>query len=179
MSKRGEAQEQAVSARLKEYLLDPKPIVAALVVALVVIVLVRKRWDAHDIVRLVKAVVWPITAVGIVFWLRNPLKALLSRLSEALTIKSIKLKMFGSEVELSVEKVEGIRNDLIKEIYEPTIKLSTSFAGLFQVILSAGGQKTVEQIFPGFTREKKQATQANQERRPSTPAAPAMALIAT
>ena len=108
--------------------------------------------DLRGISAILAAIAWPLVATALAFTFRTPLFSLLSRLSESFTVKSIKLKVLGAEVELTPEQAKGALDELLKEIVDSTNELSPTEIKLFQEIRTADGRRTVSDILPGFVR---------------------------
>lgn len=81
-----------------------------------------------------------------------PIKRVLDRLAATLTVKTVKIKAFGAEVELAPEQAKEAIDELIQEISELTNELSPEEAALFYRIHAYDGRMTVQDLFPGFAR---------------------------
>src|SRR5262249_49539171 len=92
-------------------------------------------------------VAWPLTSLLIFGLLFTPLRALVRRLAETLTLKSVKFKGPFGEVELTPEKVHQTLTELLQELEDPANKLESSDRALFQRILAASGKLTVQDYF--------------------------------
>jgi hypothetical protein len=93
------------------------------------------------------AVAWPLTSLLIFGLLFSPLRALVQRLAETLTIKSVKFTGPFGEVELTPEKVQQTLAELLQELEDPANKLESSDRDLFQSILAASGKFTAQDYF--------------------------------
>ena len=92
-------------------------------------------------------IAWPLTAIFFFALLYRPLRALVVRLAETLTIKSVKFKGPFGEVELSPEKVQQTLTELLQELEDPANKLESTEKALFQRIIGASGKLTVQDYF--------------------------------
>ena len=72
--------------------------------------------DLKDIAPVLTAVMWPLTAAGMLLIFRQPLV----RLSESVAIKTIKLKAFDIEIELTKDEAERTLDELLKDILDST-----------------------------------------------------------
>ena len=115
--------------------------------------------DAKDIAAILTPLAWPVTAGILVFSFRTPLVTLLSRLSESLSVKTIKLKVFGAEIELTPEQAKSALDELLKDIVETTNELSEEEITTFQEIQAADGRRTVTDLLPSFVRDNEQHKQ--------------------
>ena len=102
---------------------------------------------------------WPVTAVAFLAVFFKPLWRILERLAATLTIKTVKLKAFGAEIELTPEQAKRALDELLRDIAESTNELSSRELLLFQRIIDAAGRTTVAQLFPGFTRDSEEHQQ--------------------
>ena len=97
---------------------------------------------------------WPVFALLAFLLLFEPLHALLKRLSETLTFKSLKVKALGMETELTAEYARTVLHELLDDITESTSQLLREEVDLFLEILNAEGKKTVADYFGGtFVRD--------------------------
>jgi len=106
-----------------------------------------------DFAKIAGALAWPMTALIAVSLVYKPLRVLLKRLSETLTFKSLKVKAFGFESELTAEYARTVLHELLEDITESTNALTPEEIELFDRILAAKGTKTLIELVPGFTRE--------------------------
>jgi hypothetical protein len=106
--------------------------------------------------RIATALAWPIIALFAICMFYRPIRALLQRLSETLTFKSLKVKALGTEVELTAEFARTVLHELLDDITESTNNLSAAEIRLFRQILEEDGAKTVGELIPGFSREDKE-----------------------
>src|SRR5258705_10877190 len=102
--------------------------------------------ELRDVAPIVVSVAWPVTVCILVFYFRLPLKTLLARLADSLTVKTLKLKVLGSEVELTPERAKEALDELLGEILESTNDLSPDEIKLFQAIRSSDGRRSVEEL---------------------------------
>lgn len=109
--------------------------------------------SAEEFSKIATALAWPITALLTLSLFYRPIRALLQRLSETLTFKSLKVKALGSETELTAEYARTVLHELLDEITESTNNLSADEIKLFDQILDADGARTVSQLIPGFSRD--------------------------
>lgn len=85
--------------------------------------------------------------------------ALIERLATTLTIKTVKLRAFGAEVELTPEQAKRALDELLQDIADSTNELSSEEYSIFESILHAGGRMTVTDMFPTFARNSKEHQQ--------------------
>src|SRR4051812_3291682 len=109
--------------------------------------------SADDFAKIATAVAWPITALLALSLFHTQIRALLRRLSETLTFKSLKVKALGAETELTAEYARTVLHELLDDITESTNSLSDAEVKLFDAILQEGQRKTVDELIPGFRRE--------------------------
>jgi hypothetical protein len=107
---------------------------------------------ATDIAEITKSLAWPDITAGFIVAFHRPIRTLLDRLAATLTIKVVKIKVFGTEIELTPEQAEGALDELLQEIVDSTNTASSDELLLFQRILSSAGSQTVGDIFKGFKR---------------------------
>ena len=105
------------------------------------------------------ALAWPCVALAALIGFSNPLHALLERLAATLTIKVVKLKAFGAEVELTSEQAKRALDELLQDIADSTNELTAVESSLFERIIRSGGKESVEAIFPGFQRDSEEHRQ--------------------
>lgn len=110
------------------------------------------------------ALAWPLTALGFLSVFFTPVHAILERLAETLTIKTVKLKTFGAEIELTPEQAKRALNELLQDIADSTNELTAEEADLFESILHSGGRDTVADLFVAFTRDTKEHQQLRRHR---------------
>ena len=107
-----------------------------------------------EFVEVADVLAWPILALLAFLLLFKPLHALLNRLSETLTFKSLKVKALGLESELTAEYARTVLHELLDDITASSNQLSEQEIKLFDEILKASGSKTVAEYFGGrFVRE--------------------------
>ena len=103
-----------------------------------------------DFADIASALAWPLTAIAFLVVFFKPVWALLERLASTLTIKTVKLKAFGAEVELTPEQAKRALDELLQDIADSTNELASEESTLFERIHHAGGRTTVVELFPGF-----------------------------
>jgi hypothetical protein len=103
----------------------------------------------EHVAAVLRAAMWPVVAVVGLLLLRRPLRQLLT----AAMLKSIKLKVFGFEFELSREEADQVLGDLLKEIRSPVNALTPEEKELFERIVDSDGLNRVDQIIEGFRRD--------------------------
>src|SRR5258708_511289 len=111
--------------------------------------------DPKAITELIRFTIWPLTTAILVFSFYSPLRTLLARLGESLSIKGVKLKVLGAELEIPMEEAKSTLNEMLQDILEPTEELSEKEQALFKAIKTGGGRKNVADLIPGFLREHK------------------------
>jgi hypothetical protein len=99
------------------------------------------------------ALAWPLIAVLFLVAFFKPVWALLDRLASTLTVKVVKLKAFGAEVELTPEQAKRALDELLQEIADSTNELTPDEATLFARIIQAEGRTIVADLFSGFARD--------------------------
>ena len=108
---------------------------------------------AKDFAEVARAVAWPGIFLAFVAVFYRPVRILLERLAETLTVKTVKLKAFGAEIELTAEQAKRALDELLQDIAESTNELSRDDSILFERIVGAGGRETVRRLLPGFQRD--------------------------
>jgi hypothetical protein len=99
------------------------------------------------------ALAWPVTVIGFFVVFYRPVRLLLDRLAATLTVKTVKLKAFGAEVELTPEQAKRALDELLQDIAESTNELSSEESALFNRIMASAGRDTVGQLLPNFQRD--------------------------
>jgi hypothetical protein len=107
---------------------------------------------ATEFAKIASALAWPLTTFILVVLFYSPLTNLLERLTTTLRIKTIKLKAFGTEVELTPEEVKTAMNELLQEISDPTNELKANEILLFESVVASDGRKSVSELVPSFAR---------------------------
>jgi hypothetical protein len=115
----------------------------------------ERHVSADDFAKIATPLAWPIIALIAVWLFYKPLHALIRRLSETLTFKSLTVKALGGQVELTPEYARSVLSELLDDITESTNTLRPEEIELFDRILRANGTKTLAELVPGFTREDK------------------------
>jgi protein-tyrosine-phosphatase len=105
-----------------------------------------------EIAKLATPLAWPVTALLIAALFYKPSHALLKRLAETLTFKSVNVKALGVEAELTPEYARTVLHELLDDITATSNQLTQEEIALFDSILNANGAKTVVDIIPGFAR---------------------------
>jgi hypothetical protein len=105
------------------------------------------------------AIAWPLVAVAFVAAFYKPVRAVLERLAATLTIKTVKIKAFGAELELTPEQAKQALNELLQDIADVTNELTPEESALFEKTLHADGRFTVANLCPGFVRDSKEHQQ--------------------
>ena len=121
---------------------------------------------AKEFADIASALAWPVTAVAFLAAFFKPLQRILERLAATLAIKTVKLRAFGAEIELTPEQAKRALDELLQDIAESTNELSPQELVVFKRIIDDAGRTTVAQLFPGFTRDSKGAPAAAQAARP-------------
>jgi hypothetical protein len=106
-----------------------------------------------ELAEILAAVAWLATVIGIVWTFYSSVVAVLDKLKESLSIKGIKLKLLGAEIELTPDQADSALNEMIQNLAESTEDLSADDINLFERIHEARGLLTVEALIPGFTRD--------------------------
>ncbi len=68
-------------------------------------------------------------------------------------MKTVTLKAFGAEVELTPEQAKHALDELLQDIAESTNELSPEESVLFERIMASAGRDTVCQLLPNFQRD--------------------------
>jgi hypothetical protein len=110
--------------------------------------------DAMSIAAILTPLAWPITILVLVFSFRSVLKQLMSRMVDALVIKTLKLKIFLAEIELTPAQAKNTLDQLFKDIEDSTGELSDPEIQLFKAIKDAYGRSTVGHLLPDFVHEE-------------------------
>ena len=105
-----------------------------------------------DFSKIATPLAWPLFAALCVWLFYSPILALLQRLSETLTFKSLKVKALGFETELSAEYARTVLHELLDDITDSTNTLTAEEIRLFNLILLAKGTKTILELLPSFSR---------------------------
>jgi hypothetical protein len=113
------------------------------------------RVTSNDFALIASSVAWPVVAMTFLILLYKPTVTLLERLAATLTIKTVKLKAFGAEVELTPELAQRALDELLQDIAESTNELAPEESFLFERIVHTDGRSTVLDLLPAFTRESK------------------------
>ena len=107
---------------------------------------------ATEFAKIAEAVAWPsITFFAIVLFYSSITK-LLNGLATSLKFKSIKVKAFGVEAELTPQEVKAAVEELLKEISDPTNELTEGEVQLLDQIAAADGRRSVIELAPAFVR---------------------------
>jgi hypothetical protein len=108
--------------------------------------------SVDEIATLATPLAWPVTALLIAALVYKPVRALLKRLAETLTFKSVKMKALGAEAELTPEYARTVLHELLDDITATSNQLTREEIALFDSILSSAGTKTLLEINPEFAR---------------------------
>lgn len=109
--------------------------------------------SADEFSKIATPLVWPAITLVALWLFYRPVRALLQRLAETLTFKSLKVKVFGTEIELAPEYARTVLHELLDDIAESTNELTPEEIELFFLIRRANGVETVAQIIPSFRRD--------------------------
>lgn len=110
--------------------------------------------DAKSIAAIITSLAWPLTMLVLVFSFRRILTQLLSRMVDAFVIKTLKLKIFSAEIELTQSEAKNTLDQLFIDIEESTGELSDAEVTLLKAIKYANGRSTVERLLPDFVHEE-------------------------
>lgn len=108
--------------------------------------------SAKAFAEIATALAWPVAFVAFVGVFYKPLRAFLDRLAATLSVKTVKLKAFGAELELTPEQAKRGLDELLQDIAESTNELSAEESALFARIMASGGRESVLQLLPTFQR---------------------------
>jgi hypothetical protein len=109
--------------------------------------------SADDIAKVAASLAWPVVALILASLFYKPVSALLKRLAETLTFRSVTVKALGVECELTPEYARTVLNELLDDITATSNELTKEEIALFDRILSSAGTKRVVDLIPGFTRD--------------------------
>jgi hypothetical protein len=109
--------------------------------------------SASEFAQLARFLAWPLTTIGVLAAFYRPLCMLLDRLAQTLTVRTVKVKVFGVELELTPEQAKEAVGELLTEITDSTNDLSAEESDLFERILASGGRDRLDQILPNFKRD--------------------------
>jgi hypothetical protein len=73
---------------------------------------------------------------------------LVTRLAESLKVKSLKVRVLGNELELTVEQGKVAFDEMLQEMLETTNELTTEDVALFHQFDVADGRHNVIQLVP-------------------------------
>jgi len=107
---------------------------------------------ATEFAKIAEAVALPALTGFTVVLFYSSITKLLNSLAASLKIKSIKVKAFGVEAELTPEEVKAAVDELLKEISDPTNELTEGEVQLLDQIASADGRRSVIELAPAFER---------------------------
>jgi hypothetical protein len=105
--------------------------------------------EAHGMAAILQSIAWPSVALTVALLFRKPL----AHLAESVSLKAIKLKVLGAEVELTPEQAKTNLQELLTDILQTINELPPDVLELFGGIEAAGGRSTVEDLVPGFSRD--------------------------
>ena len=100
-----------------------------------------------DLVKLIDALVWPITSLVIFFGLKEPIISILNKSNDI----SIKLSN-GTELKLGAKEAEPLLKQMLEDIDLLLSGISNDEIELFTKIYTQNENKTVEFYFPDFKR---------------------------
>jgi hypothetical protein len=116
------------------------------------VVLAPLPMKLDDLVKLLSVAAWPTVTIGIVSVFYTQLAALLSKLADSLSIKTIKIKLLGAEIEVTPDQADHALNEMMEEAAESLNGLSQSEIRLFEKVREARGERTLQELIPEFTR---------------------------
>jgi hypothetical protein len=108
---------------------------------------------AIEFAKIAEAVAWPALTFFAIVLFYPPITRLLNSLAASLKIKSIKVKAFGVEAELTPQEVKAAVDELLNEISDPTNELTEGEVQLLDQIAAADGRKSVIELAPAFVRD--------------------------
>jgi len=107
---------------------------------------------ASDFAKIANALAWPVVGLfALAIFYRSLLK-LLEGLASSLKLKTVKVKAFGVEAELTPQEVKAAVDELLQEISDPTNELREDELLLFERVASSDGRRTVIELEPNFVR---------------------------
>ena len=98
------------------------------------------------------ALAWPVVVLATLVAFADKLRALLDKLTQSLSVKSVKLKALGGEIELTVEQAKNTLDEQLKAIADASNELTEEELDLFEKILEADGKLTVAMLIQDFKR---------------------------
>lgn len=98
------------------------------------------------------ALAWPVTAVISLAVFYKPIRSLLDTLTATMTLKAVKIRAFGVEVDLTPEQAKRALNELLQDIADSTNELAPDEWRLFERVIASAGRDTVADLIPGFQR---------------------------
>lgn len=109
--------------------------------------------EPMEFAEIAKALAWPLTFIAFVVVFYKRVRALLERLAATLTLETVKLKVFGLEVQLAAKQAKETFDELLQIIVESTNELPDKDIALFDRIKASAGSQKVGQLFPEFQRD--------------------------
>jgi hypothetical protein len=107
---------------------------------------------AADFATIADALAWPTVSCLAMILFYPSLAKLIEGLATSLKIKTIKVKAFGVEAELSPQEVKATFDELLQEISDPTNELRPEELLLLDRIASSNGTLSVIDLAPSFKR---------------------------
>jgi hypothetical protein len=108
---------------------------------------------AQEAAQVITPLAWPVTTFVLILVFRSPLTSLLSRLAESMSVKTLKLKVLGNEIEITPDKAKETLDELLQEIVQSTNELSPEQVRLLDSVRLANGRQSVADLLPAFIRE--------------------------
>jgi hypothetical protein len=105
-----------------------------------------------EFAKIAEAVAWPGLSFFAIVLFYRPIEKLLDSLAASMKVKSIKVKAFGVEAELTPLEVKAAVDELLQEISDPTNELSEDEVRLLDRIAVTEGRQTVIELEPVFVR---------------------------
>src|SRR5579864_7120221 len=99
-----------------------------------------------ELADILAAVAWPVTVIAVIVAFRVHVVGLLRKLEESVSIKGIKVKLFGAEIELTPDQADRALNEMMQEVVESTHDLSGSDIQLFERIHDVRGSLTLQEL---------------------------------
>jgi protein-tyrosine-phosphatase len=109
--------------------------------------------SADDIAKVATPLAWPVVTLLLAGFFYKPISALLKRLAETLTFKSVEVKALGVAAELTPEYARTVLHELLDDITATSNQLTPEEVSLFDRILSSAGTKALHDLIPNFTRD--------------------------
>jgi len=99
------------------------------------------------------ALAWPIMALAFLSMFYRSIRTLFDNVASSLSLKTVKIKAFGAEVELTPEQAKRALDELLQDIADSTNELTADESALYERIHAANGRTTIAELFSQFARD--------------------------